>query len=126
MTPLLFALLAVAGGLGAALRVVVDGVVRSRLRFALPLGTMIINVSGSFLLGLVTALAAGGAIPGDLLLVLGAGLLGGYTTFSTASVETVRLMRDGRYRDSLVNGPGMLVLAVLAAAAGWALGSLVR
>ncbi|HEY9477842.1 MAG TPA: CrcB family protein, partial [Microbacteriaceae bacterium] len=52
------------------------------------------------------------------------GFLGGYTTFSTASVETVRLLQDGRYPAAVINGLGMLVVSVLAAALGLWLGSL--
>lgn len=123
MTPLLFLLTAVAGGVGAALRFVLDGVIRSRFP-TFPLGTLVINVSGSFVLGLVTAAALGDVVPPEVLAVLGVGLMGGYTTFSTASFETVRLIGDRRYGAALVTGVGMLVASVLAAALGLWLGSL--
>ena len=54
--------------------------------------------------------------------VIGTGMMGGYTTFSTASVETVRLVEEGRWRAGLINGFGMLVLCTGAAAGGLALG----
>ncbi|MGK9149070.1 fluoride efflux transporter CrcB [Plantibacter flavus] len=123
MTPLLFLAIAGAGGLGAAARFVLDGVVRSRLGGAYPWGTTIINVSGSLLLGFVTALALGGLVDESWRLVLGGGFLGGYTTFSTASIETVRLLHDGRTRAGLANALGMLVASVLAAILGYGLGS---
>ena len=85
------------------LRFVVDGLVRTRLGARLPWGTAIINVSGSFLLGLLTGLATRG-MPQEVLVVAGTGLLGGYTTFSTASVETVRLLQQRRIAASLVYG----------------------
>jgi CrcB protein len=124
MTPWLFLAIAAAGGVGAAARFVVDGLVRSRFGGAYPWGTTVINVSGSLLLGLVTALALGGVADEGWRLVLGSGLLGGYTTFSTASVETVRLLHDGRSRAGLVNAFGMLVASVVAALLGYGLGSL--
>lgn len=122
MSPLLLLLLAVAGGAGAIVRFVADGLLRDRIGARLPWGTAIINVSGSFLLGLLTGLAAHG-LPAAALLVLGTGLLGGYTTFSTASVETVRLIGQRRYAASLAYGLGVLILSVAAGALGLALGS---
>ncbi|GAA4752524.1 hypothetical protein GCM10025783_26690 [Amnibacterium soli] len=122
MNPGLFVLLAVAGGLGAVLRFALDGAVRQAVGSRWPWGTALINVSGSFLLGLLTALAGHGLPPG-LLPVLGTGLLGGYTTFSTASVETVRLIQQGRAAASLVYGLGVLVASVAAALLGLALGA---
>lgn len=123
MTPVLFLLTAVAGGVGAALRFVLDGAIRSRFP-AVPVSTLVINVTGSFVLGLVTAGALGGLIPAEALAVLGVGLMGGFTTFSTASVETVRLVGERRYGAALGSSVGMLVASVLAAAAGLWLGSL--
>ena len=112
MTPPLFVAVALAGGVGATLRLVLDGVVRARLRTTLPVGTLLINVVGSLLLGLITGLTLALWLPEAWHLVLGGGLLGGFTTFSTASYETVRLAQDRRSLSALVNGLGMLVLAV--------------
>lgn len=123
MTPILFLLTVIAGGVGAALRFVLDGAIRSRFP-GFPIGTFVINVAGSFLLGLCTALTLGSLLPPEVLAVLGVGLTGGFTTFSTASFETVRLVGDRRYGAALVNGVGMLVAGVLAAALGLWLGSL--
>ena len=120
MTPVLFVLLAVAGGVGAVLRFVLDGAVRQALGGRWPWGTALINVSGSFLLGLLTGLAGRG-MPPELLLVLGTGLLGGYTTFSTASVETVRLLQQRRVAASLTYSLGVLVVTIAAALLGLAL-----
>jgi fluoride exporter len=120
MTPGIFLLLALAGGAGAALRFVVDGAVGRVLGTRVPWGTALINVSGSFVLGLLTGLALHG-LPEAVLAVLGTGLLGGYTTFSTASVDTVRLLQQRRYAASLVYGVGVLVVSVAAALLGLAL-----
>ncbi|WP_130179389.1 fluoride efflux transporter CrcB [Cryobacterium sp. SO1] len=122
MTGLLFMAVALAGGAGAALRLWVDGVVRARVSTALPVGTLLINVVGSLLLGLITGLTLAAWLPEAWHLMLGGGLMGGFTTFSTASVETVRLAQDRRSLSALVNGLGMLVLAVSSAFLGLWLG----
>lgn len=124
MTPLLFVAVALAGGVGSAARLLVDGLIRTRWASSFPWGTTVINLTGSFLLGLVTGLAMAHVLDDAWKVVIGTGLLGGYTTFSTASVETVRLLRAGRLRAGLANGLGMLVGAVLASALGVWLGLL--
>jgi CrcB protein len=117
-------LVAVAGGVGAALRFFLDGLITARTRTAFPYGTAVINLSGSFALGLITGLATQGWLPDELALVLGVGLLGGYTTFSTASVETVRLARIRRYWAATANGLGVLIACVAAAGLGLWIASL--
>lgn len=122
MTPLVFLALSAAGGVGAAARLLVDGAIRARFGGRLPWGTLAINVSGSLLLGLLTGLAQAGPLPQPWELVLGGGLLGGYTTFSTASFETVRLLQERRTTAALINGPGMLLLCVAVALVAYQLG----
>lgn len=122
----LILLAACAGGLGAAARFVVDGAVTRRLArrtrgHSYPYGILLVNVSGSLLIGLLLG-AAGPLHP--LATVLGVGALGGYTTFSTASFDTVRLLQRGRPLAAFANGLGQLVLATSAAGVGLALGSL--
>ncbi len=124
MTPLLFLAAAGAGGIGAATRFFVDGVVRARIRSSFPVGVTVINVTGSFVLGLLTGLALSHLVSSEWLLVLGTGLMGGYTTFSTASFETVRLLQTGRVGAAFANGFGMLVASVAVATLGLWLGSL--
>jgi CrcB protein len=121
--PLVFALICLAGGVGSALRLLVDGAIRARVGAAYPVGTTVINVTGSLGLGLLTGAAAHAGLPHDLLLILGGGLLGGYTTFSTASLETVRLAEAGRIAAALANGLGTLVVCVAAAGLGIAVGA---
>ena len=113
-------LVALAGGVGAGLRYVVDRLLTPTRGGRFPRGILVVNVSGSFALGVITGLGA--AIAPELSLVLGLGLLGGYTTFSTVSVETVLLAQRRRWRDAALNLFGTLVLAVLAAALGLLLG----
>lgn len=114
-------LVAVAGGLGAASRFAIDGIVRSRLATMFPLGTMIINLSGSFLLGLLAGLVAAG-LPSEAQILAGTGFLGGYTTFSSASVETLRLIQERRTAAVIANGLGMVVLATTLAFLGLIIG----
>ncbi|GAB2522444.1 fluoride efflux transporter CrcB [Paramicrobacterium agarici] len=119
MTPLVFIALAFAGGAGAAVRFWLDGVISARVKKPFPYATAVINVSGSFALGALTGAAGALVVPESIALIIGTGFLGGYTTFSTASVETVRLIQQGRWLAGVVNGVGMLLLAVAAAAFGW-------
>lgn len=113
---------ALTGGLGAVTRFVVDGVLRARFpRAAVPVGTMVINLTGAFALGVITGLVAHGTTA-VLATVAGTGFLGGYTTFSTASLESARLVADRRWLAAFVAAAGMLVAAVALAAAGFALG----
>lgn len=125
MTPLLFVGIAVAGGAGSALRFVVDGLVRSRFGAATPAGIVAINVTGSFLLGLFTGLALAGSVSEEWRLVLCTGLLGGYTTFSTASLDTVRLLRRRRILAGTLHGLGTLVACVAAGGLGLVLAALI-
>lgn len=118
MNPLVFVAAALAGGVGAALRYLVDLGVAKVAGRRFPWGIFVVNLTGSFALGVVTA-----ALP-DQAFLLGAGLLGGYTTFSTAMLDTVALWRDGERGASAFNAVGMLLLGLLAAALGLALGSL--
>ena len=112
-------LLTLAGGLGAATRFVVDGVVARHNRWPLPLGTVVINVSGSLLLGVVTGLAMRHTGLTDLKLVAGTGFLGGYTTFSTASVEAVRLATGSRpVVEAVLHAVGMALLGLAGAGLG--------
>lgn len=117
-------LTAVAGGLGAAARFGLD----TALARLFPTGwarLMIINGSGSLLLGTIAGLAVGRAIGLDLQLILGAGFLGGYTTFSAASLATVQLVEEHRWPASLLSSIGMLAGSAAGAAlglvVGWAL-----
>ncbi|XTR52280.1 fluoride efflux transporter CrcB [Pseudarthrobacter sp. So.54] len=116
-------LLTLAGAAGAATRFIVDSLVRPKVPTPLPLSTMAINVSGSLLLGVLmlgAMLAARG--PAEWQTIIGTGFLGGFTTFSTASVETIRLIQSRRSGLAAVYSLGTLVLSLTAAATGMALG----
>jgi fluoride exporter len=128
--PLTAVSICVAGGIGAALRLIfegliLDGLIRAQVKSTYPVGTTVINVTGSFLLGLVTGLATSQLVSDQWHLLVGTGFLGGYTTFSTASFETVRLIEDRRYVAAAFNGLGMLLICTAAAAIGFAAALLV-
>jgi CrcB protein len=114
MTALLVALL---GSLGAMARFLLDGWARPLARGDVPWATLLINVSGSLVLGVVTGLAAHG-LPDTLRVAAGTGFCGGYTTFSAASFETVRLLERRELGAALVTCGGTLVLCLGAAAVG--------
>jgi CrcB protein len=114
-------LVALAGGLGAAARFVTDGILSARNRWSMPIGTLAINIIGSFLLGVLTGWGRHHGLAADLKAILGTGFLGGYTTFSTASVELARLARAEQPRAAVGLGLGMLTLSALAAWVGLSL-----
>ncbi len=115
--------LALAGGCGAWCRFRVDALVRRFWRGSVPLGTLVINVTGSFVLGWLTAWVARDAGLADVRFVVGTGFLGGYTTFSTAAVEAATLAAEGRWRPAAIVSLGMVLLGLVAAALGLALGA---
>lgn len=105
---------ALAGGLGAACRYVLDHLVAASVVATLPLGTLVVNVSGSFAAGLAAGLAASHLLPAGGELVVAGGFLGAYTTFSTAMVETLLLWE---HRARLAAAANLLVPLLLAVAA---------
>lgn len=116
--------IAVAGALGAPARYLLDGFVQDRTTGVLPWGTLVVNATGSFALGLLTGAALYHAFPSTPKTILGTGFCGAYTTFSTFSFETVRLLEDGATTKAVVNVALSLVVGLVAAAAGLALAAL--
>lgn len=112
------------GGAGSLARFVLDRAIgeraerRATARPAFPFGTLAVNLSGALLLGVLVGAAAGD----DALRLLGAGLLGAYTTFSTWMLETERLVDGGRRRAAAANIAGSLALGLLAVWLGRELG----
>lgn len=119
MTLLTALAVAIAGGLGAMLRYLADNALPASVRARFPWGTALVNITGSFALGILSGLASHG-LPDFWTDVLGVGIVGGYTTFSTASVETVRLGLARRHWSTVLNGIGVLVLCVTVAGTGYA------
>jgi CrcB protein len=91
-------LVAVGGSLGAAARYLLDRAIATRQTGPFPLGTLVVNVTGSIALGLLLGLAASHQVPSSIVTWAGTGFLGAYTTFSTFTFETVRLLEDGAWR----------------------------
>lgn len=114
-------LVAGSGGCGAVLRALIIHHVGRHHGDPLPLGTLVVNVSGSLVLGILTGLSLYHGLGPHTLAIFGAGLCGGYTTWSTASWESLHLLRDGHRRESLIYTFGGLALALAAATAGIAL-----
>ena len=111
-------LICIAGGIGAALRLVLDSSIRTRLKSTYPVGTTVINLTGSLLLGLLTGLTTDHLVPQQYQLIIGTGLLGGYTTFSTYTGEVQQLVAAGTARTGLLYLAGTLAAALAAVYAG--------
>jgi CrcB protein len=109
---------ALAAGVGAVLRFAVDRLISAGHRGQLPLGTIVVNVSGSLVLGFVTGLGLHHGEHRNVVAVLGAGLTGGYTTLSTWAWESLSLAETGSATAAAVNVVGSFVLGLAAAAAG--------
>jgi CrcB protein len=119
---MLTTLVALAAGLGAVARYAVDEAVSRavwrRGRGAFPYGTFWVNVSGSFVLGLATGLAAHHGLPRTPTLVVGTGFAGGYTTLSTWAWESLALDEAGRAGAAALNVVGSIAAGLAAAAMG--------
>ncbi|MEU9762624.1 fluoride efflux transporter CrcB [Streptomyces sp. NPDC047985] len=112
-------LLVVAGAMiGAPLRYLTDRAVQSRHDSVFPWGTFTVNIAGCLVLGVVTGAAAAGAASSETQLLLGTGLCGALTTYSTFSYETLRLVENGARFYAAVNVLGSMAVGLGAAFAG--------
>jgi CrcB protein len=111
-------LVIVGGALGAPLRYLTDLHVQRRHDSVFPWGTFTVNVVGSAVLGLVTGAAVSGAVPDQVRLLLGTGLCGALTTYSTFSYETLRLAEEGAALFAVLNVAGSVAAGLAAAYAG--------
>jgi len=111
-------LIAFGAAVGAPLRYLVDRTVQARHDSVFPWGTFAVNVTGSFLLGLLLRGAAAHAVPGSLVALLGTGLCGALTTYSTFGYETVRLMQDHSRPYAVLNAIASVVGGLGAAFCG--------
>jgi CrcB protein len=114
-------LVAAAGGLGAVVRALLIHHLGLRRADPLPVGTLTVNLSGSLLLGVLTGLCLYHGLGPRWLAVAGAGLCGGYTTWSTASWETIHLLHTGHRTEAVVYTLGGLAACLAGAASGLAL-----
>jgi CrcB protein len=118
-----YLLLAAFGAAGTVSRYALDRWISDLTHGRFPWGTFVVNLLGSFALGLVVALTTERLLPHpNWRLALGVGYLGSFTTFSTYAYESVRLAEDGALGLALLNSVGMLALGLTAALCGLALG----
>ncbi|MCK4176670.1 fluoride efflux transporter CrcB [Aciditerrimonas ferrireducens] len=113
---------ALGGAVGAPARYLVDRLLATRRPGRFPAGTLLVNLAGSLLLGFLAGLALAGRLPPAVDAGVGTGFCGALTTFSTFSYETVRLVQDGDLLLGTLYVGGSLLLGLLAAAAGVAVG----
>jgi len=116
--------LVLAGSIGAPTRFLLDAFVQDRTSGVFPWGTFAINMSGSLLLGFLTGLALYHAFPATPRIVIGTGFCGAYTTFSTWTFETMRLLEEGAVREASLNAGMSLLVGMAAAGTGLALATL--
>jgi fluoride exporter len=117
---LLWVAIGVLGAVGSLARFRVVYTVTARWPSDFPFGTFAVNVSGSFVLGVLT----GSSLSGDVMFIMGTGLLGGYTTFSTWMVEARRLGEEEAWTLLWLYLFGSMLAGLAAAGGGWLLGGL--
>ena len=118
-------LVGIGGFAGAVARRIVDLWISDRAGAGFPLGTLVVNLSGAFLLGLLFAWATDrDVLPREIRGPLMIGFLGAYTTFSTWMLESWRLVEDGAWQFAMLNLAGSVVLGVIAVVGGLAVGRL--
>ena len=114
-----FLLVGLGGGVGAALRFGINLALLAVAGAWLPWGTLVANVVGSFALGWLMEWSQGAQVLGvDLRLVLGTGLLGGFTTYSSFNLETLRLLQEGAAGRAALYAGGTFLLCLAAGLAG--------
>jgi CrcB protein len=116
-------LIGLGGFAGAISRYLVDGFVTDRTAGAFPWGTLVVNATGSFVLGLLFAMTTERAIlPADIRGPVMIGFIGAYTTFSTYMLESWGLVESGWYGPAIANLAGSIIVGLIAVAAGLAVG----
>jgi fluoride exporter len=115
-------LVALGGAIGSAARYLVGAFVANRFGPDFPWGTFIVNVSGSFFIGVILSLVGGGQLPAGARLFLVVGVMGGYTTFSTYSNETLQLVQGGEVGAAMFNALGQVVAGFIGVYLGVVLG----
>jgi CrcB protein len=113
-----------AAAAGAPTRYLIDGYVQDRTGGAFPWGTFVVNVSGCFVLGMLTGFGLYHGLGPATRTIFGTGGMGAYTTFSTFTFETVRLAEEGAVDEALRNAAASFLIGLAAASAGLALASL--
>jgi CrcB protein len=120
-----FLILGLGGATGTILRYIVGGLDYKFSGGLFPIGTLIVNVTGSFVIGFLWGFFDRFVFPPNLRLFLFIGVLGGYTTFSTFSLETFNLMRNGEYLIALLNTLLSFILSIIAVFLGYFLSRMI-
>jgi fluoride exporter len=116
-------LIGVGGFAGAIARYLIDARVTAWTGGSLPWGTLVINISGSFAVGLLFALVIErAALPAEIRGPVMIGFIGSYTTFSTLALESWRMIEDGAWLYASANLIGSIIIGLVAVTAGVALG----
>lgn len=119
---LIWLYVAVGSAAGGVSRYLLGTVIQQRYGLGFPIGTLVVNITGSLLLGFILRLALGGTqMSPETRILLTTGFCGGYTTFSTFTYETAAMFESGQYRRAIVYVTLSVVLSVLATFAGFAL-----
>jgi len=116
---------ALGGAIGASARYLVSGWMGAWLGAGFPWGTFFANISGSFLIGIVLVLVDGGLLPAGARTFVAVGILGGYTTFSSFSYESLGLLTNSGLLLTLLNTLGQLVLGLVFVYLGVVIGRLI-
>jgi fluoride exporter len=116
-----FLLVAIGAAVGAPLRYLVDRAVQARHDSLFPWGTFAVNVAGSLVLGVLIGGVDAGAVPGSLTALLGTGVCGALTTYSTFGFETVRLLEQRATFYAVLNAVASIVAGLGAAFLGVAM-----
>ena len=112
-----YILVALGGGTGSIVRYVLGKYISEKSNKSFPLGTLIINVTGAILLGIVSSIG----VSNNMMLLLADGFLGAYTTFSTFMYEGFNLFKDNEKLNAFIYILGSLILGLL----GYYLGSII-
>ncbi|MDD5552786.1 MAG: fluoride efflux transporter CrcB [Candidatus Omnitrophica bacterium] len=114
-----FIIIALGGAIGTLARYIMGGLDYRFSSGVLPISTLAVNATGSLAIGFLWGITDRFAISPNIRLFIFIGVLGGYTTFSTFSLETFNLMRDGEYRIAIINVVLSVVLSIGAVFAGY-------
>jgi CrcB protein len=118
-------LVAIGAAIGGVARYLIGGWLASLLGADFPWGTAFVNITGAFAIGVVLVLVQGGALPAGARPFVAVGILGGYTTFSTYSYETLELITDSNYGVAVINVFVQLILGFIGVYLGVVIGRLI-
>jgi CrcB protein len=121
MTLVTYLLIGLGSALGGMFRYLCSGIAANLIGETFPFGTMIVNVAGSFIIGFFATLTGPDGryfVSSDVRLFVMAGFCGGYTTFSSFSIQTLSLVNDGEFLYASLNVIGSVALCLLAVWAG--------